>query len=229
MGHETPYTAPTAELQREGARTLVDSQTACLFAASFACVLTMLFQLSETTPRGGGLRSRFGLPTFFIMDHAPSPIATNVRPWQAGVNLAIASVIAMAMIPAANSSRWFLRHKLATVTLALLAMILGFKDWIIDSDIPWFIDAAMFMSLLCLPWFIAHRSDSYRLSLLIPFLTTIAWGTFSRAAELHMGVYDNQAVLSVLQRSALALALSGLSCSSIFLHRRRLQMQNPGT
>lgn len=227
---ENPYAAAANGSQRGKDRRLVDSQPARLFVVSCVCVIAVLFQLSETTSRGFGQRSEFGFPVFLILNHGASPEVVEFRMWPAVVNLGVIVLPGILLIPAARSARWFRHHKSAAAVLALLGMMIGFRDLIDVSDSAmWLIDCVTFIALLVLPWTVAHASNSYALALIAPFGTTIVWGTFSRAAELYRGIYDTQSMLSVVQRSAIASALSALAATSIFLRRRRTATPTQGT
>jgi hypothetical protein len=227
---ENPYAAAANGSQRGKDRWLVDSQTARLFVVSCVCVIAVLFQLSETTTRGFGQRSEFGFPVFLILDHGASREVVEFRMWPAVANLGVIVLLALLLIPAARSARWFRHHKSAAASLSLLGMMIGCRDLIdVSESAMWLIDSVTFLALLVLPWAVAHTSNSYALALIAPFGTTIVWGTFSRAAELYRGIYDTQSMLSAVHRSAVALALSTLAASSIFLRRRRTAMQKQDT
>ena len=229
MVGENPYTVPTSHVQSPAVRKRFGSKTVWQFVAGFCCVLVMLFQLSETTTNGIGKQSRFGFPVFFIVHHGPTRTSTSFQFRPAVVNLAFASVVATALIPAVRLSHWFVRHIPSTIVLVLLAMACGFRDWIFSLDAPWFFDLSVVVSLTVFPWLMAYQANSYRLALVIPLSTSFAWGVFARCTEIHLQVYDNQPMLSVLGRSMFALAVSGLSCSSIFLHGRRSKSAKCGT
>ena len=235
MNTENPFQAPSFNADRKWPTIPVCCRTLVWVLLLSPFLVGVLLQLGVSAPLPVGVRSTFGVPLCVTIDHhrpAPPRIVFHGRSVIVnGVIVAIGSIV-LALIVRMNA---FQNQSIALQLLALgcpmaIAATIGFLDFIpIGEQYLYLVEAALFLLFFAGTWATSVSCNSYSLPFLVPFTGTTIWGTCEKAASMYRGYYDRNSMESInlfLQRSALALSLSVLSCLCIFLFRRKGWLQS---
>lgn len=230
MNTENPFQAPSFNADRtwptihRSCRTLLRA----LLLSPF--LVGVLLQLGVSEPLTPGVRSSFGVPLCLTIDHhrmASPSIVFHFQP--AFVNCAMIAIgaIALALIMRNRnlSNQSTVMRRLAIGCLMAISATMGFLELIpIGEQYLYLVELALLFLFFAATFTTSVRCNSYPIPILIPFAATTIWGTCDKLAGLYRGYYDSNSMERIdlfLQRSALALGLSVVSCLCIFLFQRK--------